>query len=168
MSTRLSTSKYLKIQPKLVQEVATGLEDGAVIATRYGLSPEEWAIIEARPDFQAEVSRVRTEMEKSGQLVRLKATVMLDALLDNTFSHAMKEDTPVKDKATALQLLTKVAGVEGSAVASTGTGFSITINVPSVPVTQKKIDVVDDVVEVEDSGPLVIDFTGADNVLHEE
>ena len=156
----MTSKKYLKIQPELVQEVATGLEDGLTIAQRYGFSEEEWRIIEARPDFQRAVSKVRAELEKSGQTFRMKAALMADKLMDNMYTHAMDSETPVRDKATALQLLTRVGELEpkASAQVNAGPGFSITINLPTVPPpeeTAKKAEVVEEARPVE---PMKLEF----------
>ena len=129
----LTAKSYLKISPEFIQEVATGLEEGEEIAKRFGFTKSEWKIIEKRKDFQTAVARVVAERERSGDTFRLKAHVMADKLLDNMFSSALAPDIPVKDKAAALQLLTKVANLEpkDSQQASQGSGFSITINVPT-------------------------------------
>ena len=162
----MTSKKYLKIQPELVQEVATGLEDGLTIAQRYGFSEEEWRIIEARPDFQRAVSKVRAELEKSGQTFRMKAALMADKLMDNMYTHAMDSETPVRDKATALQLLTRVGELEpkASAQVNAGPGFSITINLPTVPPpeeTVKKVEVVEEARPVE---PMQLNFgSGGEN-----
>ena len=158
--TEITSKRYLRVQPELVQEVATGLEDGLVIAQRYGFSEEEWRIIENRPDFQRAVSKVRAELEKSGQTFRMKAALLADKLMDNMFTHAMDTETPVKDKAAALQLLTRVGEREPKAYAqvNAGPGFSITSNLRSGPPpeeTVKKAEVVEEARPVE---PMQLNF----------
>lgn len=160
--TELNSKRYLKIQPELVQEVATGLEDGLTIAQRFGFSEEEWRVIEARPDFQMAVAKVRAELEKSGQTFRMKAALMANELMDNVYIHAMDSETPLKDKVTALQHLTRVGELEpkASAQVNAGPGFSITINLPSVPPpeeTVKKVEVVEEARPVE---PMQLNFGG--------
>lgn len=147
----LTATKYLKrVTPEFVREVATGIEDGKDIAKRYGIAEDEWRVIESRSDFQAEVTKLRTEMERSGQTFRTKAHIMADKLMDDMFTHAIGADVPVKDKAAALQLLTRVADLEpkASAQVQAGPGFSITINLPIVP--PKEDEVVEETGEVVD------------------
>lgn len=152
----LKASRYLKIKPEMINEVATGLEEGKDIAQRYGFSEAEWDEIKERPDFQQAVAKVRSEMERSGQTFRLKAAVMADSLMENMYKHAMDSETPVKDKATALQLLTRVGELEpkASAQVSAGPGFSITINLPVAPPKEedhKEEDHKEEAIEAEEA-----------------
>ena len=155
------TSLYLSKRLDLAKEVAVGLEEGLDIAIRLGFSEAEWHEIEHRPDFTAEVLRIRSDMEKSGQMFRIKAAVMADKLLDNTFASAMSGDIPVKDKVAALQQLTRIGGLETSSVVQqSGPGFSITINLPT-PVQTVEEDVIQIkpvVVEELKAEPLTIGF----------
>lgn len=161
----LKASRYLKIKPEMINEVATGLEEGKDIAQRYGFSEAEWDEIKERPDFQQAVAKVRSEMERSGQTFRLKAAVMADSLMENMYKHAMDSETPVKDKAAALQLLTRVGELEpkASAQVSAGPGFSITINLPVAP--PKEEEHKEEVIETEEAkvvGPMSLTFGAED------
>lgn len=160
----LTARKYLTIKPEMIREVATGLEDGKDIAKRYGFDEAEWDEVKDREDFQAAVAKVRGEMERSGQTFRLKAAVMADSLMDNMYKHAMDADTPVKDKAAALQLLTRVGELEpkASAQVSAGPGFSITINIPTAPPPEEKKAELVEAEEVEELKPMELSFGGAD------
>ena len=99
----LTAEKFLDLDPTMIREIATGLEEPVDIAIRYGFSKEEFKDLARMPEFMAEVSRIH--------------------------------ETPVRDKAAALQLLTKIADLEPKKDASVkaGPGFSITINIPQVP-----------------------------------
>jgi hypothetical protein len=163
--------KYARLSPEMINEIATGLEDPFEIAKRYDFTREEWDQIKDRPDYQKAVSAVRAEMERTGKTFRLKASVMADALMSNMYTFAMNADTPVRDKAAALQLLTKVADLEpksGDSKASSGPAFSITINLPegSAPVPAVKAEVVENAEKPEPEEPseadkvLDLNFTG--------
>lgn len=160
----LTAKKYLSIKPDMIREVATGLEDGKDIAKRYGFDEADWEEIKDREDFNAAVTKVRAEMERSGQTFRLKAAVMADSLMDNMYKHAMDADTPVKDKAAALQLLTRVGELEpkASVQANAGPGFSITINIPTAPPSEEKKAEVIEVEEVKAIEPMKLAFGGTD------
>ena len=138
----ISADRFRSLDPAFVQEVATGLEDPEQIAKRYGYSKEEWEALSRHKGFVNEVNRIRAEMEKSGQTFRLKAAVMADMLLDNTYQAALDSSVPVKDKAAALQVLAKFADLEPKrdAQVSAGPGFSITINLPSIPSAPQAVE----------------------------
>ena len=87
------------------------------------------------PEFRGEVSRIQSEMQRSGQTFKLMAGEMAHKLLEDMFQHSLGGETPVRDKAAALQLLTKIADLEPKkdAAVKAGPGFSITINIPQVP-----------------------------------
>lgn len=141
MSQTLTAERFLSIPASMVTEVASALEDGKVVASRYGYSDQDWDVISKTPAFVKAVSTAKAEMDRNGTTFKLKASVMADALLDDMFSTAMKADVPLKDKATALSLLTRVAELEPktNTQVQAGPGFSITINIPSVPVEDKQV-----------------------------
>jgi len=125
------SERYASIDPKLILECATGLEDTEKIAARYGFDPDEWLKIEQRPEVAAAIEKAKVELEKSGVTFQNKAKLMADTLLNNVFQSSLSEDTPVKDKVAALQAVSKLAGWDtGDRTAQAGPGFSITINLP--------------------------------------
>jgi hypothetical protein len=132
----LTAKSLLNLDPAFIQEVATGMEEPADIARRYGYTYAEWEKISSYQPFINEVNRLKAEFERSGQTFRLKAAVMAEKLLDDTFTSALQPDVPVKDKAVALQTLAKFADLEPKrdAQVSAGPGFSITITIPQAPV----------------------------------
>ncbi len=125
------SERYTSIDPKLILECATGLEDTEKIAARYGFDPAEWLKIEQRPEVAAAIEKAKIELEKSGVTFQNKAKLMADTLLNNVFQSSLSESTPVKDKVAALQAVSKLAGWDtGDRTAEAGPGFSITINLP--------------------------------------
>lgn len=145
----LTANRFLEIPATMIREVATGLEEGKDIAVRYGYSESEWKDIETLPTFINEVNKVRSEMERSGLTFKIKASVMADSLLDNMYAHAMQADVPLKDKAAALTILTRVADLEpkNNTQVQAGPGFSITISIPPMPVEGKPKDVVEGTID---------------------
>lgn len=158
--SELTAIAYLSIDPEMVREVATGLEDGKDIAKRYGITAAQWGVLEKMPSFVNEVSRIRSEMDRSGQTFRLKAAVMAEKLLGDMYIHAMNSDTPVKDKASALQLLTRVADLEPktNAQVKPGAGFSITINLPVAPQKEEELQGVEVVEQAPKEASLALTF----------
>lgn len=125
------SERYASIDPQLILECATGLEDTEKIAERYGFDPDEWLQIEQRPEVAAAIEKAKIELEKSGVTFQNKAKLMADKLLNNVFQSSLSESTPVKDKVAALQAVSKLAGWDtGDRTAQAGPGFSITINLP--------------------------------------
>jgi hypothetical protein len=129
-------ARYTNIDPKLIWECATGLEDTEIIAERYGFDPNEWLQIEQRPEVKAQIEKAKAELEKSGVTFQNKAKLMADNLLNDVFQSALSDTTPVKDKVAALQAVSKLAGWDtGDRSVQAGPGFSITINLPKQTVT---------------------------------
>ena len=160
---KLTSDRFLDMDPKMIYEIASGVEDGHVIALRYGYTLEEWEQIRDVPWFLAEVTRVRSDMERTGQTFRLKAGVMAQALLDDTFQHAISPDTPVKDKAAALQLFTKIGGLEvAKQETAQSNGFSITINLPQAPQSTPTVKIKPEMVEDIVAEPLTLGFGDSD------
>ena len=161
----LKAYQFRNIDPAFIQEVATGLEEPAQIADRYGYTPDQWEAISHHKGFINEVNRIRAEMEKSGQTFRLKAAVMADTLLDNTYQSALSPDVPVKDKAAALQVLAKFADLEPKrdSQASTGPAFSISINIPGgIPTVENVVVEAKAAEEKPEDANLSLDFGGSD------
>ena len=136
----LTANRFLEIPATMIREVATGLEEGKDIAVRYGYSESEWKDIETLPTFINEVNKVRSEMERSGLTFKIKASVMADSLLDNMYAHAMQADVPLKDKAAALTILTRVADLEPKNNTQVQAG-------PPMPVEDKPKDVVEGTID---------------------
>ena len=150
-------------RPRIVQEVALGLEEGKEIAARYGISEADWAEIEASEAFQRELSGIRADMERTGKSFRVTAGVMSRELMKIIFSEATRADTDLKVKTEVLKTLARYADWEPKQTAQVeaGPGFSISISVPTAPLVDNCDDVVD-VDGVEDIEPaesgLVVTF----------
>lgn len=143
-SSPLTAKAFTEIDEKFVLEVATGLEDAELIARRYGFTPEQYAVLAEYKPFQAEVSRMRAELERSGQTFRIKASLMASELLDLTFVQATGADITFPQRLDALRTLTKLADLEPKAAQAAqvaGTGFSIVINIPQVAAAPQPVTI---------------------------
>ena len=137
--------------PELVMAVASGMEDPDDAARRFGLSDENWALVREWPPFKAEVANVKAELEKTGYTLRNKMRMMADIANDKLFTMLMADGSPSQMMA-AIQMWTKTSGVEKPEQAQTGSGFTITINLPNAPVVSNRLKRSDD--DVTDIDPV--------------
>lgn len=153
----LPTHKAFEVDPKLVLEVASGLEEPAAIALRYGLDQAAWEQLSTWPPFVNEVAAKKAELEKSGYTFKMKAHLLADDLLGDVYLRAKGHDTALSLKLETLKLLSKLADLEPKNTnvgqIAQGGGFSITISLPPTsqplpPYLQDKPIEVIDVIEV--------------------
>ena len=131
-------SKYRHIDPRMIYDLATGVEDPDEVAKRYGFEGEEWEQLASRPEVVRAVKQQAAEQAKNGTTLKNKARLLSDSMLNNLYQAAMRDDVPVKDKAQALLAVTKLAGLDAPAASAVqGAGFSITINLPAATVAAK-------------------------------
>lgn len=131
-------TKYRHIDPRMIYDLATGMEDPDEVAKRYGFEGEEWEQLAQRPELVREVKQQAAELSKNGTTFKNKARLLTNSMLDDLYKAAMRDDVPVKDKAQALLAVTKLAGLDApAATVAQGAGFSITINLPAATVAAK-------------------------------
>lgn len=132
-------TKYRHIDPRMIYDLATGMEDPDEVAKRYGFEGEEWEQLAQRPEVVRAVKQQAAELSKNGTTFKNKARLLTNSMLDDLYKACMREDVPVKDKAQALLAVTKLAGLDAPAAAvAQGAGFSITINLPAAPSLAQK------------------------------
>lgn len=126
-------SKYRNIDPRMIYDLASGVEEPDEVARRYGFEGEEWEKIAERPELIRAVKQQAAEQAKNGTTLKNKARLLSDSMLNNLYQATMRDDVPVKDKASALLAVTKLAGLDTPSQAQAqGAGFSITINLPDM------------------------------------
>jgi len=113
-------TKYRHIDPRMIYDLATGMEDPDEVAKRYGFEGEEWEQLAQRPELVREVKQQAAELSKNGTTFKNKARLLTNSMLDDLYKAAMRDDVPVKDKAQALLAVTKLAGLFGAIAAATG------------------------------------------------
>lgn len=128
---QLSPEVFIDIDPKFVLEVATGLEDIAEIAPRYGYDEETAEALRHYKPFLIEVDRHKAELYRSGKTFKLKAGMMADEVMSKVFAQAIHPDTGLSVRLDALKTLAKLADLEPKQATATaqGAGFSISINI---------------------------------------
>lgn len=121
------------VPAELVAEIAVGAEEPDDIRKRLGISDEAWESLKDWPPFVRAVEAQRAEYEKTGVTFRTKAKLKAEMLSDRVFVRAMAADAPVSAQLAALEHFVKIADLapKQNAPAQVGTGFSITINIPT-------------------------------------
>jgi hypothetical protein len=115
---------------EMVVALAQGLEEPENIAVRFGIGPDTWKTYAEYPPLKAAVEAKRAELSKNGWVVRTKAAMQAEMLMDQVFVQSMSHDTGLGMKLETLKTLIKVGGLEPKEdkMASAGAGFQIQIN----------------------------------------
>ena len=115
---------------EMVVALAQGMEDPLDIAARFGITAEQWEKWSVYPPLKAAVSAKRAELEKNGWVVRTKAAMQAEMLMDQVFVQAMSNDVGLMQKLETLKTLIKVGNLEPKEDKNTqaGAGFQIQIN----------------------------------------
>jgi hypothetical protein len=127
------TVSFPQISDEMVASVALGLEDELIVASRHGMSIEQYQELAAQPWFQLQVQVKRSEYEKNGVTFKAKAAWMAGELLDQVYVTAASGDASLNQKHEVLKTLIKAAGLEPKEekLKDTGPGFSISIDLGS-------------------------------------
>jgi hypothetical protein len=123
-------TSFPQISDEMVASVALGLEDELIVASRHGLSVEQYQELAVQPWFQLQVQVKRSEYEKNGVTFKAKAAWMAGELLDQVYVTAASGDASLSQKHEVLKTLIKAAGLEPKEekVKDSGPGFSISID----------------------------------------
>jgi len=124
------TVSFPQISEEMVASIALGMEDELIVASRHGVSVEEYTELASQPWFQLQVQMKRSEYEKNGVTFKAKAAWMAGDLLDQVYLSAASTDASLSQKHEVLKTLIKAAGLEPKEekVKDTGPGFSISID----------------------------------------
>lgn len=128
--THLATQRILDVEPKMVLEIAYGVEDPTQIAERYGFTENEWLLLKEHKPFVAQVEDKKAELKAGGYSFRMKSAIMAEELLGVLYNKATEEDASFHTILETVKLTSKAAGFESPQKTETPTGasFSITIN----------------------------------------
>lgn len=119
-----------QIPAEMVVALAQGLEEPDDIALRCGFTPEQWKALQNYKPLQVAVAAKKAELEKDGWIVRQKAAMGADMLLDQVIVQAMNNETSLGAKLEVFKTLVKVGNLEPKEEkqAQAGPGFQIQIN----------------------------------------
>ncbi len=127
---------------QLLRSVALAVARNAVgamrpeheIAASEGITVTELAAIQQNPQFQRYVDAFSTELRESGFSFAAKCRVLAEDLLPNAYHMVKDPDVPAAVRAKVIENLVEWADLKpkrDNATTLPGTGFSITINLPS-------------------------------------
>lgn len=127
------SEKFRALPPDFVFEIALGMEDEEDIAERFGLSKEEYEAISALKAFQIAVKKVRSDLDKNGDMFRNKAHIMAEKVMDSGFAKAIDSTTPLKETTEFLKVVANLADLNPKPAANAvGSGFSVNIVLPEL------------------------------------
>lgn len=128
---------------QLLRELALSIARNSVGAMRptheiiagEGLTQTEYDQIAANPQFQRYVDMYVKELKDTGFSFSAKARVLAEDLLPTLYHMAKDLEVPAAVRRQAITDIVEWAELKPktNAVAATGPGFSITINLPSTP-----------------------------------
>ena len=123
----------VQVPPRMVLEIAYGLEAPIDIAQRYGFNEVQFGVLCQHDPFRKAVDAKRAELKAGGYSFRMKAALAAEDLLQEVAVLAISKHTDFGEKMDALKFLTKVGDLEPkeSKTVAQGSGFSITINLDS-------------------------------------
>jgi hypothetical protein len=133
---------------QLLRELALSIARNSVGAMRptheivagEGLTQTEYDAIAANPQFQRYVDMYTKELKDSGFSFSAKARVLAEDLLPTLYHMAKDMDTPAAVRRQAITDIVEWAELKPktNAIAPSGPGFSITINIPSTANTPQQ------------------------------
>lgn len=118
------------IPAEMILALAQGLESPEDIALRCGYNLDAWEKLKDYKPLQVAVAAKKAELEKDGWIVRQKAAMGADMLLDQVIVQAMNNETSLGAKLEVFKTLVKVGNLEPKEDknAQSGPGFQISIN----------------------------------------
>jgi hypothetical protein len=103
---------FPQISDEMVASLALGMEDELIVASRHGISVEQFQDLARQPWFQVQVAAKRAEFDKQGVTFRAKAAWMAGDLLDQVYLQASHVDASLAQKHDVLKTLIKAGGLE--------------------------------------------------------
>lgn len=126
---QLDTRRVLEIEPRMILEIATGLEDPERIAARYGFDESEWLLLRAYPPFVRQVDDKKAELKASGHTFRIKAAVIAEELLGELYLKATEPGASFNTVLETAKFTAKAAGYDAPPKEEGQTGPAFTINI---------------------------------------
>lgn len=124
---------FPQVSDEMVASIALGMEDELIVASRHGLSVEQYHELAATPWFQLQVTAKRSEFVKNGVTFKAKSAWMAADILDQVYLLASSPDASLGQKHEVLKTLSKLGGLEPKEEKQVqgGPGFSISIDLGS-------------------------------------
>lgn len=141
------------IPADMVLRIAQGLEEPLEVASDHGYDEATYELLEQQDWFRSAIISKKNELERDGFVLKYKAGVYAENLMENVYSQARGEDVRLSDRLDALKYFSDIAGLKPKEAFASGPGFSITINMAdgadiSAPVFQP-LEATTEMVEAE-------------------
>lgn len=107
-----------RVDPKLVFEIAMGVERPMVLFKRYGYTEDQALALTSNELFNRQVESKASELKAQGLIFKVKAALAAEDIMEDVYVGAKDPETPFSQKLDALKFFSKAAGVD--AVAATG------------------------------------------------
>lgn len=128
--TQLATQRIIDIEPKMVLEIAYGIENPEIIAERYGFSGSEWSLLKEYVPFAKQVEEKKVELKSTGITFKMKSAIAAEDIMTDVYLKAKDGGSSFHTQLESLKFFAKAAGFEAPAKEDLirGEVFSITIN----------------------------------------
>jgi len=98
--------------PEMIFELALGRHDELLVASRFGVSVEDYHRLAALKPFQIAVASKRAELEQKGITETVMTAMQASELRNVAFVQAMGPDVPLVQRLEAVKLFAKLGGLE--------------------------------------------------------
>lgn len=139
--------KRIVVPPRLLLEVASGLEEGWEIADRYGYSDREWKDMSENEGFKKQVAALTAELKLNGVTFQRKAAMIAEDLLEDLFTLA-KNSRSLPDLLSVARFAAQMGRLEpasGERGGQSGNVFQIAFNFQSGAKPPQTLQVTNDV-----------------------
>lgn len=126
------------INPEMLLQLATGLEEPMDIVQRYGFNEDEWARLQVWPPFMAALEAKKNELQAAGVTLKVKAAFFCEDVLARAYLGVCSPDATLPQKMEFVRLSARLGDLEpkqSGLPGAPGTGFSIAIHFSSPPPT---------------------------------
>lgn len=144
----------LHTSPRLIFDLAAGVESLDSIATRYELDLTFLEELITKPHIQKVLAERKKELDESGYTLAQKAKLCFEDLLGTVYTKARERDATLPSVLAAAEFFRKVAGLDKKDIDANGPEkFSITINIGQGKATITPTKPVIDVEEAREFNP---------------
>ncbi len=117
--------------PKMVLELALGVEEPDDVLARYGVNEAEWRAIEPNPAFRRELAEMSRQVQEEGLSFKAKARIQAESYLMDLDAMVADRETPPSVRLEAIKSAVRWGELEPKKEKDgdgTGTTFAIQIN----------------------------------------
>lgn len=120
---------YIEPWPRTLP-IEIALQTGPIdkLVEAYKISPDEWAVLSANPDFQAEVEAQREALKTEGMSFKMKARLQAEEMLRTSWQMVHNPDTPAPQRVDLIKTTFRVAGYDNKEGTAIGNAVGLSIN----------------------------------------